>query len=52
LVRIAAYSGKWIRQPETWVGDLSDDPRVIIRSILGHLFQLWEFRSSLTTRGS
>lgn len=42
LTRISAYSDKWIRQPETWSGDLSNDPRVVVRSLLGHLFTLWE----------
>lgn len=42
LVRISAYAAKWIRQPETWTGDSSMEPRAVIRSLLGHLFTLWE----------
>ncbi|GAA5129524.1 PcfJ domain-containing protein [Luteolibacter yonseiensis] len=42
LTRISAYAEKWIRQPETWSGDRSEDPRAVIRSLLGHLFMLWE----------
>jgi hypothetical protein len=42
LVRISSYAEKWIRQPESWDGDRSVDPRTTIRSLLGHLFMLWE----------
>lgn len=42
LVRISAYSEKWIRQPETWSGDWSNDPRTVVHGLLGHLFTLWE----------
>lgn len=38
MLRIAAYSRLWIRQPETWHGDGSNEPRMVIRSLLNHLF--------------
>jgi PcfJ-like protein len=41
LVRIASYAQRWIRAPETWSGEKSNDPRVILRSLLNHLFASW-----------
>lgn len=42
LVRIAAYSRQWIREPETWAGETSKDPREILHGLLRHLFAAWE----------
>lgn len=42
LVRIASYAAHWIRQPETWEGSKSNDPRIILRSLLHHLLASWE----------
>lgn len=42
LVRIAAYDRKWIREPETWAGETSKDPRKILHNLLRHLFAAWE----------
>lgn len=41
LVRIAAYSARWIREPETWAGETSADPGRILHSLLRHLFAAW-----------
>lgn len=41
LVRIAAYHGNWIREPETWAGQTSKDPREIVYDLLRHLFAAW-----------
>lgn len=41
MVRIAAYSGYWIREPETWSPGSDSTPRDIIRSLLEHLFARW-----------
>ena len=42
MVRIAAYTQRWIRQPETWVNDSSKCPRKVIQSLLEHLFARWK----------
>lgn len=42
LVRIAAYSKNWIRDPESWVGISSSHPREILHHLLRHLFARWE----------
>ena len=42
LARIAAYATHWIREPETWIGIQSIDPRKILRSLLHHLFASWQ----------
>jgi hypothetical protein len=42
LVRIAAYSKNWIRDPESWVGIGSSNPREILHHLLRHLFARWE----------
>lgn len=41
LVRIAAYSHRWVRDPEAWALQQADTPRGVIRSLLNHLFALW-----------
>jgi len=42
LVRIAAYSQHWIREPESWPGCESGVPREIIRRLIHHLFVQWK----------
>jgi hypothetical protein len=42
LIRIASYAPRWIREPETWAGESSNEPRIILRSLLNHLFALWK----------
>lgn len=42
LVRIAAYAARWIREPETWVGEMSENPREILHGLLRHLFAAWK----------
>lgn len=42
LLRIAAYRGRWIRKPDRWLGNDSDDPREIMRSLIEHLFATWQ----------
>lgn len=42
LIRIAAYSRRWIREPETWAGETSNNPREILHGLLRHLFAAWE----------
>jgi PcfJ-like protein len=41
LVRIAAYSQQWIRDPESWPGCEAAVPREILRSLVQHLFAHW-----------
>ena len=41
LVRIAAYSHRWIRDPESWPGHQPQSARGLIRSLTAHLFALW-----------
>ena len=41
LVRIAAYSHRWIRDPESWSLQQAETARGVIRSLLNHLFALW-----------
>ncbi len=41
IVRIAAYSHRWIRDPETWPGTSSANPRDIVKSLVEHLFVNW-----------
>lgn len=41
LVRIAAYSQHWIRDPESWPGCESTVPREILGSLVQHLFARW-----------
>lgn len=41
IVRIAAYSPRWIRDPEDWVGAGSNQLREIFRSLIEHLFARW-----------
>lgn len=42
MVRIAAYAGHWIRDPETWSPAAAGSPRETIRSLLEHLFARWQ----------
>jgi len=42
LVRIAAYAGRWIREPESWAGETSRDPQLILHGLLRHLFAVWK----------
>ena len=42
LVRIASYAPHWMRNPETWAGAISNEPRKILRSLSHHLFASWE----------
>ncbi len=41
LVRVAAYSHRWIRGPESWTGTPDSSPREITRSLIEHLFARW-----------
>lgn len=41
LVRLAAYSRCWIRDPETWPGSPESSSREITRSLIEHLFARW-----------
>lgn len=41
LARIAAYSDRWIRRPLLWTPDETTEPRLLMRSLLQHLFALW-----------
>ena len=41
LVRMAAYAGQWLREPESWSPGTGGCPREIIKNLLEHLFAIW-----------
>ena len=55
LVRIAAYSSNWIREPETWMPDQAESAKEMISSLLDHLLVRWPvpefFKSAWLEKG-
>ena len=41
LVRVAAYAGSWLREPESWAPRTPGSPREIIKGLLEHFFAIW-----------
>jgi hypothetical protein len=56
LVRVAAYAGQWLREPETWQPAPGLTPEAQWRDLLLHLFAAWPlpefFHSAWRVRGA
>ena len=56
LVRVAAYAGQWLREPETWQPEPGLTPEAQWRDLLLHLFAAWPvpefFHSAWRVRGA